>query len=225
MNNFQHLEWDSNFFEYQVGKLSYVPDMDVEGMLQKKRQEGYRLVYLFSTEKIPTTHFLADEKVTFACDLTEYEAAESWETYKESHVSPKLLQLAWDSGHYSRYKLDPLISEERFKRLYELWIINSVNKSFADEVLIHSQGGELAGMISVKARNEWGSIGLIAVDSQYRSQGIGKKLVEDAKAFTKSKGCVGIEVQTQLQNKRACKFYEENGFDAKAIQFIYHCWL
>ncbi|MEM8888918.1 MAG: hypothetical protein AAGD28_13125 [Bacteroidota bacterium] len=35
----------------------------------------------------------------------------------------------------------------------------------------------------------------------------------------------GIEVQTQVQNKRACKFYEENGFDAKTIPFIYHCWL
>ena len=48
---------------------------------------------------------------------------------------------------------------------------------------------------------------------KYRGQGIGTELVEEFKEWTEEKDADRLRVEASAQNKRAIKFYQENGFE------------
>lgn len=45
-----------------------------------------------------------------------------------------LYSLAYEGGKYSRYKRDENFSNSMFKKFYQHWIKNSINRSFADKI-------------------------------------------------------------------------------------------
>jgi GNAT superfamily N-acetyltransferase len=59
------------------------------------------------------------------------------------------------------------------------------------------------------------------VDSNYRNQGIGKKLLEKAEEWARSIGAAGISLNSGNREERiaAHKFYEKMGYVAKSIGF------
>lgn len=57
----------------------------------------------------------------------------------------------------------------------------------------------------------------IGVKPDYRSQGIGKLLVEKASKWAKAQGADRLLVETFAKNNRALKFYKEFGFVESAI--------
>ena len=193
-------------------------------LLSEKKKEGYQLIYLFSTSEIETNHPLVDQKATYKYPITTEKRVEL-NFYDNSFVSDQLLQLAIDSGEYSRFKMDKNIPHQKFIDLYTLWIENSVNKSFADNILMIEREGDIMGMITVSCDNKVGKIGLIAVNEKYRGLSIGSKLIEQCKYYFQLKNCTSIEVPTQKNNKGACNFYEKNNFTIKSIDYIYHCWI
>ena len=72
---------------------------------------------------------------------------------------------------------------------------------------------ELAGQIRLrKSWNGYAYIDDIAVDENYRRQGVGRKLLQSAIARAKEKGFPGIMLETQDNNVQACKLYESCGF-------------
>ena len=225
MNNFEHLEWDSNFFELKIGRMQNDESLDLNSALNQRKKEKYKLIYLFSEAKVETVFPLVDEKVNYEYLISELEKETDLEFYPDQTVSPQLLKLAMDSGIYSRFKLDNKFPSHKFTKLYTLWIENSVNKTFADDIIIIKKDQIIAGMVTVKTEGGTGRIGLIAVDGNFRGQDIGTQLLNKCKTYFKQKNCSSIEVPTQLQNKGACNFYEKNGFKIKSISHIYHCWL
>jgi ribosomal protein S18 acetylase RimI-like enzyme len=57
----------------------------------------------------------------------------------------------------------------------------------------------------------------IKVDLNFRRYGIGKKLMEYAKHWAIRRGLLGMMLETQNTNVRACQFYESCGLDSILI--------
>ncbi|MDF2718958.1 MAG: yyaR [Paenibacillus sp.] len=74
-------------------------------------------------------------------------------------------------------------------------------------------GNQAVGRIQLRRNwNKYAYIEDIAVDRSFRKHGVGRKLIEQAKVWAKTGGMPGIMLETQNNNVRACKFYENCGF-------------
>ncbi len=77
---------------------------------------------------------------------------------------------------------------------------------------------KLAGQIRVyKNWNAFAYIDDIAVESDYRGQGIARALMERATEWAKSKGFPGMMLETQNNNVAACRLYERCGFELRGF--------
>jgi GNAT superfamily N-acetyltransferase len=60
---------------------------------------------------------------------------------------------------------------------------------------------------------------IVAVLPKYRSQGVGEKLLDEAKQWAKGEGYQTIYVSSYYNNKRAVSFYTREGFSPIDIAF------
>jgi ribosomal protein S18 acetylase RimI-like enzyme len=81
-------------------------------------------------------------------------------------------------------------------------------------VFYASVDDQLAGQIRVsKHWNAYAYIEDIAVEENYRGQGVGRALMESAIAWAKSRGFPGMMLETQSNNVAGCRLYERCGFE------------
>ena len=60
----------------------------------------------------------------------------------------------------------------------------------------------------------------VIVDMNYRSQGIGKKMVEFAMEISRKNGCYKLSLSSNLKRERAHKFYEKLGFIKHGFSYV-----
>lgn len=60
----------------------------------------------------------------------------------------------------------------------------------------------------------------VIIDEAYRSQGIGKKMMEFVYDYAKKKTCNWVELNTYVSNFPSHKFYYNEGFVAKGYHFV-----
>jgi len=73
--------------------------------------------------------------------------------------------------------------------------------------------GRIAGQIILRVNwNRYAYIEDIAVDVQFRRQGIGMELMTQARRWAQDLNLAGIMLETQNNNVAACRFYENCGF-------------
>lgn len=235
---YQWLDWDSRILGYPVARLT-VPQLsaiELDKLLISLQQQGVKLVYwaadsnsMISQQAAQKLNgFLADHKVTYLCNLAELKerqlSAFQIEEYSAALPDAELIELAYLSGLYSRFRTDPNISDGQFKEIYSEWITNSVNKQIANKVLIIKNKDKLAGMITLGEKQQRGDIGLLAVDKQHQSMGIGAALVQAAQQDFALR-YQWSQVVTQAANKPACRLYERCGYQIEKIENFYHFWL
>jgi dTDP-4-amino-4,6-dideoxy-D-galactose acyltransferase len=235
---FKILDWDSRFFGYKIASV-HVSDLKQDKLseiLNDLKKESCKLVYCFADPIDEVTNnsilkfsgMLVDEKVTFSI-----QGFNENKSFTSGHIQPYILTfpsdlikgLALQSGIYSRFKVDPGFRNSEYEKLYTEWIVNSIDKSFADEILVYYDDNEEKGFISLSTKNNIGSIGLLAVDERERGKSIGKKLINATFAYFVNKAVSEIEVVTQKANGTACAFYESQGFKVKNITNVYHIWI
>ncbi|MDK7489816.1 streptothricin N-acetyltransferase SatA [Bacillus paranthracis] len=84
--------------------------------------------------------------------------------------------------------------------------------------LLHNQ---IIGFIVLKKNwNHYAYIEDITVDKKYRTLGVGKRLIDQAKQWAKEGNMPGIMLETQNNNVAACKFYEKCGFVIGGFDFL-----
>lgn len=233
----QPLSWDSDFCGYKVGRIDCEPDQPadtLDNMLHEARQQGFRLIYAaipYPAEidsAILRRHngLKADSKVTFICRPVTPETASIPTGIEEFHGSPEqLYDLAYESGLYSRFALDPRFGTENFRRMYRLWVDNSIAGLIADRIYVaRTDSGPVSGFVTLKAGGGQASIGLIAVSPDSRGRSIGSALIAACKRQAIEAGCTSLSVVTQSDNVPACNFYSKNGFTIDNIVNIYHFW-
>ena len=197
---YKKLDWDSSFFGIPTGMITChdLPEDELAVTLHLMKDQGFRLVYypaafMIEKESILEQYngLMADEKVTFVKELGGNGLPEPDShiiSYAGPEVSSQLLTLAWESGIYSRFKVDPHFKNDEYKHLYKKWIERSVSREIAKDVLVYMDGSIIGGMITLGEKNNRGDIGLVAVAESSRGKGIGKKLMIAAEYVFKKMG-------------------------------------
>jgi len=213
------LTWDSNFFGFDVYQLNYTNTLKLpKGFFYIKGKFN-------DLEKIDTQNFTSnylDEKIIFEKKITSLSNIDVPKDYsfKEiDEVDTTLTSLARLSGEFSRFKQD-ITLQPYFNKFYDLWIYNSVYKSFADVVLGYYFLDNLLGFVSIKLYDTYGQIGLIAVDPLSQGKGVGKRLILAAENYVFNKNIHYLKIPTQLKNKKACNFYKHQNYTAVQKEYL-----
>ena len=237
MSNYKKLEWDSNFFGFNVALINTVEsETTFERTLNEIRTKNYKLVYIKTEPDNKRSNqlikkyngTLVDQKVTFTTGISTINKeliSKNLTEYQYNKLNKQLLNLAYQSGEYSRFRLDKNLPEDTFQRMYKIWIERSVKKEMAEKIFIYKVEDYIAGMITLSVSGNTGIIGLIGVDSKFRGRKIGQKLIEKTREYFLLKDIKKINVVTQFANKIACDFYKKCDFKTSGIENIYHIWL
>ena len=59
----------------------------------------------------------------------------------------------------------------------------------------------------------------LIVDENFRNRGIGKELLQNAINYADDKACDVVELTSYIDNEKAHKFYENNGFIRHSYKF------
>ncbi len=237
------LEWDSEVLGLRVARIQ--PERLEPSEASRLREElgeiEADLVYWVTDPAHDSTQRLArqlggepvDERVTYARELAGWNGPDP----RGSEVFPftgdvdsggsevdELLELGVESGVLSRFAVDPKIDATQLRAFYSAWMRNSLRRRVADEVYVTSTGQTISGVVTVKARDGVGSIGLIAVGASVRGRGVGTQLIEAALADASEHGLGRAEVVTQGRNALACRLYERCGYERTSVKWTYHIW-
>ncbi len=229
------LSWDSDFFGYKVGQIDDLEfdENKLDEILCLLNREQVRLVYYSSKVELKGAEIISNhytgkfvgKKITYIKKpQRNLLSSDLIFSYKANYPEDKLIKLAIESGVYSRFNIDDQVGTQKFEDLYKLWIVNSVNKEIAREVLVCRHNNDIVGFVTLEEKNLRANIGIIAVDSDYRGKGIGKSLMYAAEKWTKDHFLNDIQVVTQYENRSACRLYERCGYIADKIEYFYHFW-
>lgn len=226
------LEWDSEFFGLQIGRvdLQTLDDAVDLALMHYDLKYQYDLLYVFSKEGLSFDAIgaeLVDEKILYSKPCEPREQYNDISFYKQDTPSEDLYRLAFVSGGYSRFKLDERLPKGSYERLYTRWIESACPKEGSNkQILTFLDAQNVAkGMITIDYQGELGHIGLVAVDTDCQHQGIGGKIMSTLDGYLYNLGVKTLEVPTQKANTDACRWYEKNGFKVKSVTPIYHWWL
>ena len=232
MQHIKLLEWDTDFFGYKVGEMFCA--QNISNLLAENRL-NFRLIYfkvnpndvLLNEECSRNNGVLVDQKITFIKEGINQntEIDNSTQLFENEEVSDDLVGLAIQSGAYSRFKIDTNFKNNEFDMLYTHWIENSVNGNLAEKVIVVKEENRIVGLLTLGIKNSNTNIGILAVNTDQRGKGVGKRLVERSFEESLKLGFQNIEVVTQLDNFKACNFYKKMGFVPKQIDNVYHFWL
>ncbi len=89
---------------------------------------------------------------------------------------------------------------------------------FVQGITTTHEGEVMHSLGHKKSKEGW--IGLLFVDSRYRGQGIGKKLLDEIKADFVSKQCESIRLLVMSDNSDAVAIYKKYGFQPKDIEMV-----
>jgi putative wavS protein len=224
--NIKYLQWDSDFFNKKIGELSpneaiKVPfnlTQDYDLIIIKKNQDfsceidGYEKTF-------EETKILFEKKLSFD-NINEIIIED---TDFQNKPPEDFYDLAYESGKYSRFKLD-LNLKNKFQDIYKKWVDNSLNKTFAEKVFyIHSED-TINGFVTLQRDGNTAKIGLIAVNPNFQGKGIGTKLLQAAEYYAIKNNMDKMLIPTQKENILACNFYKKNGYSVKEETIIKHYW-
>jgi dTDP-4-amino-4,6-dideoxy-D-galactose acyltransferase len=219
----QKLDWDTNFFGYNVGVFKHKRNDVFDFELFKKEAAQFTLTYLFSENEIVINGLkLVEIKLEFQKTIipSEISLPTNIKLYDNSkndiHALKKLVLL---SGHYSRFKLDANFEYNEFERMYSTWITKSTGN-----ILVKTYNDELVGFVLYTLDNESARIDLISVFERYQGKGFASELIHQVEYLASQRGIERINVATQEVNKNASNLYIKNKFKLFSKTYIYHNW-
>lgn len=221
------LQWDSDFFNKAIGEIT------IENNCNKPIfVNNFDLIYLKSKSDFyyEFENFIEnfkEIKVIFEKKLTPNFVSENPNITTLSNITfdkHTLYQLAFESGKYSRYKLDNNFDSDDFLKLYKKWVDNSINNTFADNILVYLFESEIVGFVSYKKHNSYAKIGLIAINPNHQGKGIGRQLMQALENELQQIGIIFLQIPTQFSNDMACNFYNSIGYKIIEKQIIKHFW-
>ncbi len=109
---------------------------------------------------------------------------------------------------------DKKFDRERTKKIFSDGL-NDTNRTF----LIAKKGEKTVGFVSLSIRGSLyddgllGNIDELVVDENYRSMGVGKKLLDEIIRVARRKSCKRVELDSAFRRKKAHHFYLSQGFE------------
>ncbi|MCD2259790.1 GNAT family N-acetyltransferase [Psychroserpens luteolus] len=223
------LSWDSDFFALEIAEYLH-NGLDT---LPNDQNNAFDLIVLKTEDEQPITiegfyPNFSESKITYSksIDITNIKGVDS--TVFDHDIHPisenELFDLAFESGKYSRFKLDSNFSKDQFESLYKAWIINSLNKKMATKTFYTKYNDTITGFVTLKKNEPSAQIGLIGVRNEFQGQKIGTRLMNAVISYCAEHNVKQLYVATQKSNSQACVFYEKNGFNVHDVLHISHFW-
>lgn len=150
---------------------------------------------------------------TFVLDLAETRGAAVGEPFGKHPMDTDELEAHAANFLFTRFGLDPSVTERERVHHQRLWIGNSMAST---EILKFVEPG---AFVSFRVKDGAAAIDLVSVLPEAR--GRGSLLLGRLRAWAASKGLGRIEVTTESENITACLFYQKNGYrlDRAAVAF------
>jgi dTDP-4-amino-4,6-dideoxy-D-galactose acyltransferase len=220
------LDWDSNFFNKKIGLLDLSYDSNFSEI-----QNDFDLIYVVSDQYIAIEipdykQTYSENKIVFSKKIVQKNESTDVTIFSELEDSPRkdLYELAFESGKFSRFRLDPNFHQTEFEKLYKKWVDNSFNKDYADAVMVYKEQNKVMGFVTYKVWDTYATIGLIAVCSKHQGRGIGRKLIQYVEMELANQSVDELRIPTQLQNEMACLFYTKMGYEIIENKILKHYW-
>jgi ribosomal protein S18 acetylase RimI-like enzyme len=222
------LEWDSDFFEIAIGefwfeknKAKYIPSNATDfDLIYVKSDADFELdLHNFKNE-------FSETKLDFIKKLEKSQPQIETifsENKTNCHLN-EIYELAYESGKHSRFRLDKKFQNHKFEALYQKWIDNSIEKRFADDLLIYQENNQTMGFVTYKVLENSATIGLIAIKPEFQGKGIGGKLLNYVENCLLEQNVKNLIIPTQKTNEAACKFYIKQNYKVHQTTFIKHYW-
>ena len=118
------------------------------------------------------------------------------------------MDLTYFNGKWS-YK-EELIKESYYKDIEPLDL--DFIKKDSEIFLVYENKLVVGFLIIWKDWNNYGWIDELRVLREYQNQGYGKALILEAEKWAKSKGLIGLALESQDNNLIAARFYQKQGF-------------
>lgn len=231
----EHLSWDSNFFGIKTGRINLnSSESELFMLLEVAKKQNYQLINVFADKETELSvkllnqwnGKLVDRKIIYKKEVSASIKKDNLVlSYLDTDINYDLLNLAYLSGQFSRFRLDKNFPEGSFERMYKEWLIKSLSGELSDKIFVAKEADRIIGFVTLKTDNNNGNIGLIAVDKNTQGKGIGTQLINACEEYLNKNSIKFLTVPTQQDNLQACRFYEKYGFKEDNITNIYHFWL
>lgn len=229
----EFLAWDSQFFGRSVGKLKLKAASSLHESLLFANQQRYELLYIYCPVTLEETlignYALLDVggRITFTKQLSDYQFPENLfmpeiDECQIGSLTPDLLEIAYLSGHMSRFKIDTSLPANSFEHLYATWLAKALEDRPVSAIYTYNYDGRIVGLITAEWHEHNCAIGLLAVLQSYQGIGIASRLIRYVEDICISKKVISIEVKTQLSNTSARALYLRNSFAEHERSFLYH---
>ena len=223
----EKLDWDSNFFNYFVGKYSVsINENKVLDCISKFND--YKLIYVYSTHFLTElVHLFFEEKIVY---LKKIDVSKNIETTDcllfdyRSGYSFDLENLVYLSGEYSRFKLDTNFKNNEFQRMYLHWYKQVYSQDSNKKILVKNIDNKLVGFVLFSFFDKELIIELVSVSKSHQGKGIAKELLTEIENLGIENKCLNLRVVTQGTNLKAKSLYENCGFKLNDHTYIYHYW-
>lgn len=220
----QKLIWDSTFFGFEIGKIEVNNIEDNKSFKNLIEKSSFQMIQIFSKNDLSKLLGLnpIDIKLTYSKKPSKFNNYNNIKSI-DCDLDHTLYSLARQAGKFSRYNRDFKL-KMKFELMYKIWMKKSLERDLADEVFVHQNGNTINGMVTVNKSFNYAKIGLIAVDENSQSKGVGSQLIHSVENWALVQNLENIFVCTQKENSVACQFYEKNKFNLSDTIYIYHLW-
>jgi len=130
-----------------------------------------------------------------------------------------VLDIAGSAFRYSRFHLDPLISDELAHHIKREWIRNYVLRKRGDALLVAHLDDRVVGFLAAIVAHGTAIIDLVAVASDANGLGVGSALTL---AFAQKYRGMSRIVGTQVANVPSVRLYTKLGFSLVRSQYVLH---
>ncbi len=226
------LAWDSSFFTQKVGQCKLADPQLLSGLMQEAGRQGYSLLYIESQHNLtgqstgcfslldvggrikyvkkllPSSGFTSANTQIFSCSLQD--------------INSDILDLAYLSGSLSRFRVDPALPSGSFEKLYQAWLLQTLECMPMGAVYAYLVEGRPVGLITSEWDQTTCTIGLLAVHPSWQGMGIATKLIHQVESLCFRNNLQCLEVKTQLVNISARALYVKNSFSELERAYLYH---
>jgi dTDP-4-amino-4,6-dideoxy-D-galactose acyltransferase len=228
----ERLSWDSNFWGVSSARLNATTTSELDRGLVECRELGVRwtsmLVPVERTALIDAAIRSGFQMVDVRITLTkaiEASGEPSEVCLIAPEESPQAQALVEGAFRISRFCVDAHLDSARCDEFYRTWVRNSFSGEMADAIVASRHEGSLDAFVTIRRDSDrMASLPLVAVRSDRRGIGVGRRVVLEALNWLSARGQTTVGVTTQLANVGAIRLYESLGFAINESGVWLHHW-
>lgn len=226
-------KWDSDFFGYKVGEAAQNSLwIDSAEKLKDLYNQNFNLIVFNSTrpgfEETSNDYYHIKNVYTRIPLIKQIKLSRTLHPniskYNSEMPTRELIELAKLSGMQGRFAKDSNFSKEQYDAIFEQWIVNSVKRKAADEVLVYKVDGRIIGFGTISINGEYGFAPLFAVNRDFEGKGISFALMNAIETVLVNNNCKYLHSGTQANNKKALAAFKRFGMNLGPSENIYHLW-